>query len=83
MTEYFAIDPRMSVRLYVFVCVISTAQTDGLILMKLYTNHLEHICEVHLSPILNISIDDLMAPILVVLNKALSRSQICSDLLQI
>ena len=34
--------------------------------MKLYTNHLEHIFEIHLYPILKISIDDIMAAILAV-----------------
>ena len=40
----------------VSVCVISTAQTSGPILMKLYTNHLQHICSILFSPILNIHI---------------------------
>ena len=40
----------------VSVCVISTAQTDGPILMKLSTNHLQHICSIRFSPILKIQI---------------------------
>merc|ERR1712148_46934 len=38
------------------VCVISTAQTDRPILMKLSTNHLLCICSIHFSPILKIQI---------------------------
>ena len=45
---------RVCVCVYVFV--ISTAQTDGPILMKLSTNHLQYICLIHFSPILKIQI---------------------------
>ena len=50
LTEYVRIEPRVSVCLCVClcvclsVCVISTAQTDGPIFMKLSTNDLEDIC---------------------------------------
>ena len=50
--------PRVSVcvSVRVFVRVMSTAQTEEPILMKLSTNHLLYICEVHFSPILKIQI---------------------------
>merc|ERR1712105_202653 len=48
------------------VCVISTAQTDGPILMKLSTYYLQYICSIRFSPILKIQIDDVMAAIIAV-----------------
>ena len=62
LTEYVAIEPRVCVRLSVClsvcasVCVISTAQTVGPILMKLYTNDLEYICQCHFSRFLKFRI---------------------------
>ena len=38
------------------VCVISTAQTNGTILMKLYTNDFENICQCHSSRFLKFRI---------------------------
>ena len=58
LTEYVAMDPRVCVCLSVCVsvclcvCVISTAPTDVPILIRLSTNHLQHICSIHFSPIL-------------------------------
>ena len=67
LTEYVAMDPGcLSVCLSVCLCAISTAKTDGLILMKLSTNHFQQICEVRFSPILKIQIDDVMAAIIAV-----------------
>ena len=62
LTEYVAMDPRVSVCVSVClcvcvsVCVISTAQTNRPILMKLSTNHLLCICSIRFSPILKIQI---------------------------
>merc|ERR1712074_319768 len=66
LTEYVAMDPRVSVCVSVClsVCVISTAQTNGPILMKLSTNHLQYICSIPFSPILKIQVDDVMAAII-------------------
>merc|ERR1712105_212000 len=72
LTEYVAMDPRVSVCVCVClsvcpsVCVISTAQTNGPILMKLSTNHLQYICSIRFSPILKIQVDDIMAAIIAV-----------------
>ena len=57
MTEYVAIEPRVCVcvcvcvclSVWLYVCVISTAQTDEPILMKFSTNHLIDICQWHIS----------------------------------
>merc|ERR1712074_457537 len=70
LTEYVAMDPRVSVCVSVCVCVcvsvcvISIAQTNRPILMKLSTNHLQYICSIHFYPILKIQVDDVMAGII-------------------
>ena len=65
LTEYVTIETEgvcVCVCVYVClsvclsVCVISTAQTDGPILMKLCTNDLEYICECHFSRFLKFRI---------------------------
>merc|ERR1712074_451729 len=66
LTEYVVIDPRLSVCVCLCVCVISTAKTDGPILMKLSTNHLLYICSMRFSSILKLKFDDVMVAILAV-----------------
>ena len=68
LTEYVAIEPRVCVCVYMCmyacvyvcmyarVCVISTAQTDEPILMKLSTNDLTDICQCHFSRFLKFRI---------------------------
>merc|ERR1712148_43826 len=65
------------------VCVISTAQTNGPILMKLSTIYLQYICSIRFSPIWKFKLMTSWRPFLLFLNPALSRSQFCSDFLQI
>merc|ERR1712074_51984 len=66
------------------VCVISTAQTSGSILMKLSTNHLQYICEVlFFSDFEDSNLMTSLRPLLLLSVGALSRSQFCSDFLQI
>ena len=59
LTEYVGIEARVCVCVRVCVClsvcVISTAQTNGPILIRLYTNNFEYICQCRFFAIFEIS----------------------------